>query len=60
MNTETKDILRLAGLGSKIDMVELGICPTCNSEVYVEYMNDTEQIMYGNTGMCKNCQNQIN
>ena len=59
MNIETKNILRLAGFGSKVDMIELGICPTCHLEVYVEYMNNTEQIVYGNTGMCIICQQQI-
>lgn len=59
MTIQTKNILRIAGFGSKMDMIELGICPTCNHIVKTDYMNDIQKDAYENTGMCVDCQKQI-
>lgn len=59
MNTQTKNILRIGGFGSKIDMIELGICPICCTSINIQFMEESQQIVYKNTGLCTECQKKV-
>lgn len=55
-----KDIMRQAGLGRMIDLVEAGKCPTCqrkvNEDSFVDSLSKKE---FKISGMCQECQDEV-
>ena len=60
MNEGTKQILRQAGLGDKVDMVEKAICPTCGESVEItDFTDDLSKKEFEISGCCQRCQDEI-
>lgn len=60
MNEGTKNILRLAGLKHKVDLVEAGRCPSCEKAVNKALLNDALSVKeHEITGLCKPCMGSI-
>lgn len=55
-----KDILRQAGLGKFVDLVEEGKCPTCQKPVNEEQFKDELSVKeFKISGMCQACQDEV-
>jgi len=53
-----KDIMRQAGLGNLVDLVERGLCPSCRQPVGI--FNDAlSRKEFGISGLCQKCQDRI-
>ncbi len=56
MNDHTKHMLRLAQLGSMVDLVESGRCPFCSAATAEEVRTEEQQMEFDYTGLCLKCQ----
>ena len=60
MNEGTKKMLRSLGFEEKIDKVELGFCPMCDSPISNdEFTDELSRKEYDISGMCQKCQNEM-
>lgn len=60
MKEGTKNILRQAGLGKAVDMVDNGICPTCQKPVKeTEFKDLLSKREFQISGMCQACQDSV-
>lgn len=52
-----KDIMRAAGFGAEVDMVEVGLCPTCDKKILDDSLRDeVSRKEFQISGMCQQCQ----
>jgi hypothetical protein len=60
MKEGTKGILRMAGLGDKVDLVEAGNCPMCRKPIDPnEFRDELSRKEFGISGMCQECQDSV-
>jgi hypothetical protein len=54
-----KDIMRQAGFGKEVDMVEAGLCPFCGQKVDVNsFRDEVSKKEFHISGMCQKCQDK--
>jgi len=57
MKESVKNILRQAGQGARIDLIEKGFCPTCKQRVNINLLKTPKsKKIFEDTGMCIDCQ----
>lgn len=55
-----KEIMKSAGFGKEVRMVEKGMCPLCQTKVEVSEFRDALSIKeFGISGMCQKCQDEV-
>ena len=60
MEEKKKQLLRMAGLGAKVALVEEGLCPTCGKLIVQEsFTDDLSRKEFSLSGMCQECQNEV-
>lgn len=54
-----KDIMRAAGFGAEVEMVNKECCPTCcRPIVYSEFKDELSRREFHISGMCQECQDE--
>ena len=52
-----KDLMRKAGFGKEVDLVEQGCCPICKKEINMNDFKDTlSRKEFKISGLCQECQ----
>jgi hypothetical protein len=60
MNEAKKNLLKQAGLGSFVERVEKGLCPTCGKAVDNNCLiNEISKKEFEISGMCQECQDSV-
>jgi len=55
-----KDIMRAAGFGDEVALVEQGKCPFCKSRVNKSSFRDEISLKeFGISGLCQKCQDRV-
>jgi len=56
----TKRILKTAGLGKQVDLIEANKCPTCGAVINPnEFKDELSKKEFGISGMCQKCQDEV-
>jgi len=56
----TKEILKQAGFGKAVDLVEKGLCPICEKPVNEkDFKDELSRKEFDISGLCQPCQNKI-
>jgi hypothetical protein len=55
-----KEIMRAAGLGEQVDLIEEGKCPFCKKVILaqVEFRDELSRKEFGISGLCQKCQDE--
>lgn len=60
MEEKKKQLLRMAGLGAKVALVEEGRCPTCGKLIEQKnFKDDLSRKEFELSGMCFECQKEV-
>jgi hypothetical protein len=60
LEEKKKELLRMAGLGKQVDLVDAGRCPTCGKEIRPgEFRDELSRREFGISGMCQMCQDEV-
>ena len=55
-----KNIMRQAGFGKEVDLIELGLCPFCKEKVYENgFTDELSSREFKISGLCQDCQNKV-
>lgn len=51
-----KEIMRAAGFGKQVDLIEQGKCPLCEETIKMNFKDEISLREFNISGMCQKCQ----